>query len=309
MGLAQISAASYIKGGLFLETLKFLGLVKTSSSDDYITDSAAGATAFSTGTKTFNGAIGVGADSLSRETILEMAEKLGYKTGLISTCSITHATPASFYSHRISRYMTSEIASDFYGSGVDFAAGGGKPAFDSETLKNNQYSVYTGMENYQISNAEKCVLFFNDSMEPPVASMRNNWLKMASMAGLNHLYKSNSGVFAMIEGSQVDWGGHNNDAEYTINELLDFDECVKAVVEFAQKDGNTLVLITADHETGGLSLTGGKDSTGKADYHYATEHHTGIMVPIFAFGPHAEEFTGTMENIEVFEKMKALLKQ
>jgi alkaline phosphatase len=308
MGLAQISAASFVYKGLYLETLKHIGLVKTSSSDDYITDSAAGATAYSTGEKTYNGAIGLGPDSLPRVSILELAEKAGMSTGLISTCSVTHATPASFFSHQKSREMHKEIASDFYGKGIDFVAGTGKPYFDLERLKQDGYMIHTGKDVPMLQMGQKSFLFFNDSIHPPKAMERNFWLTNVTSAGLNHLSGSPKGFFLMVEGSQIDWGGHDNDLDYTVSELKDFDTTIEAVIEFAMRDGNTLVIITADHETGGLSLNAGDFSTRKLDVSFATGHHSGVMVPVFAFGPGAENFQGVMENTDIFNKMKSMLK-
>jgi alkaline phosphatase len=307
MGLAQISAASVINGGLTLETFSVIGLVKTSSSDDYITDSGAGATAYSIGEKTFNGAIGVAADSTSRMTILEMAEKHGLSTGLIATCSVTHATPASFYAHQKDREMHREIANDFYGKGVDFMAGTGKPYFDELVLKNKyHYNVVTGKGPYKFDAASQHVWFYNDSIHPPKVALRGPWLLDATNAGISYLSNNKKGFFLMVEGSQIDWGGHDNDVQYMATELIDFDKAVKAALEFAKKDGNTLVIVTADHETGGLALNGGSIAAKKIVGSFASTHHSGIMVPVYAFGPGAELFQGTMENTDIFTKMKSL---
>ena len=110
----------------------------------------------------------------------------------------------------------------------------------------------------------------------------------------------------MVEGSQIDWGGHANDFNYTVSELIDFDQAVRAALEFAQRDGNTLVLVTADHETGGLSLDAGSLANKTIIHNYSSTHHSGIMVPIYAYGPGSELFTGTQENTDVFMKMKSL---
>jgi len=107
----------------------------------------------------------------------------------------------------------------------------------------------------------------------------------------------------MIEGSQIDWGGHDNDGPYVINEVLDFDRTIGIVLEFAEKDGNTLVIVTADHETGGMSLTGGNIEKGEVNAKFTTGDHTGVMVPVFAFGPGSENFRGIYENTEIFNKM------
>ncbi len=306
MGLAQISAASVLYGGLNLELFRIIGLVKTSSADDYITDSAAGATAYSAGQKTFNGAIGVGIDSLPIKTILEMAEANGLSSGLISTCSVTHATPASFFAHRTNREMHREIASDLYGSGIDFIAGSGKPFFEMQKLMLDNYIVHTGAKPERIQEAKKYFWFYNDSIDMPKADLRPDWLSLATTEGIRFLSANKKGFFMMVEGSQIDWGGHDNDLAYMAGELLDFDKAVKAALDFAIKDGNTLLIITADHETGGLSLDGGSIKDKKIEAKFSSTHHSGIMVPIFAFGPGAENFSGILENTDVFKKMKSL---
>jgi alkaline phosphatase len=307
MGLAQISAASFINGGLTLDMFSMVGLVKTSSADDYITDSAAGATAYSTGEKTYNGAIGLGPDSLSRITILELAEKNGLSTGLISTCSVTHATPASFFGHQKNREMHREIADDFYGKGIDFVAGTGKNYFDIARLqKNYKYNVVTGKGPFTFDPLSQHIWFYNDTIDPPNAIQRGPWLQDATQAGIKHLANNKKGFFLMVEGSQIDWGGHNNDFNYMVSELLDFDKAVKAAYEFAKKDGNTLLIVTADHETGGLSLDHGSLAKRSIDPHFSSTHHSGVRVPVYAYGPGAELFQGTMENTDIFKKMKLL---
>lgn len=107
----------------------------------------------------------------------------------------------------------------------------------------------------------------------------------------------------MVEGSQIDWGGHDNDQDYITSEVIDFDKAVGAALEFAKKDSNTLVIVTADHETGGMGLNGGNIETGKVDAKFTTKGHTGVMVPVFAHGPGAEKFMGVYENTEIFRKM------
>ncbi len=306
MGLAQISAASVMNGGLALEMFTVIGLVKTSSADDYITDSSAGATAYSTGEKTYNGAVGLGADSLPRITLVELAEKNGLSTGLVSTCTITHATPGSFFGHQKSRDMHKEIAGDFYGKGIDFVAGTGKPYFDLNRLTDDHYKIVTGKGPFTFDPLSKHIWFYNDSIDPPKVAERGPWLLDATNAGISVLTHNKKGFFLMVEGSQIDWGGHDNDLNYMASELVDFDKAVKAALDFAKKDGNTLVIVTADHETGGLSLNGGSLAAKKIEGSFASTHHSGIMVPVFAFGPGAEQFQGIMENTDIFKKMKSL---
>ena len=112
----------------------------------------------------------------------------------------------------------------------------------------------------------------------------------------------------MVEGSQIDWGGHQNDTRYIVVEMLDFDQAIGKALEFAAKDGETLVLVTADHETGGFSLVGGDMKTGMVKGAFTTDDHTAVMVPVFAYGPGAENFTGIMENTEIEQKIRQLLR-
>ncbi len=309
MGLAQISAAShYAAGGLCLDLFTIIGLIKTSSGDDYITDSAAGATAYSSGVHTYNGAIGVGMDSLPVRTILEMAKAQELSTGLIATCSITHATPASFFAHQKSRSLDADIANDIYNQNIDVVIGGGKPYFNLEKLKQLGYHVATGNDIDWNAVYPQYFYFYNDSIHlPKWKDGRADFLVKATQTAIRTLNKNKKGFFLMVEGSQIDWGGHNNDFEYTVQETLDFDKAVRVAYEFAKKDGNTLVLVTADHETGGLALNEGSLKTHTIKPAYTTGHHTGVMVPIYAYGPGAENFGGTMENIKVFEHMAGLL--
>ncbi|MDP2175555.1 MAG: alkaline phosphatase [Bacteroidota bacterium] len=307
MGLAQICAASVINGGLTLEIFENIGFIKTSSSDDYITDSAAGATAFSTGEKTYNGAIGLAKDSSSRKTIVEMAETKGLATGLISTCSVTHATPASFFAHQLNREMHLEIANDFYGKGIDFVAGTGKPYFNLEKLILDGYKITTSTSKPTLNALEKNFWFYNDSVSPPKVKERGNWLAQATEEGMRCLSNNKKGFFLMVEGSQIDWGGHDQDIDYVTSELIDFDQAVLKAYEYAKTHPNTLIIVTADHETGGLTLNGGSLKNKSVKTNFAHGHHSGIMVPVFAFGPGSHLFRGTYENTEIFRKIKNLM--
>lgn len=307
MGLAQISAASFINGGLTLDLFTTIGLINTSSADNYITDSAAGATAYSAGQKTYNGAIGVGTDSMALTTILELAEKNNLATGLVATCSITHATPGSFFAHQPNRTMDKAIANDFYGKGIDVAIGGGKPYFDMEKLKADGYTIATGPNFNWQTNASKYFYFYDDSVHlPSVAQGRGDFLLNATNKAIGTLKNNKKGFFLMVEGSQIDWGGHDNNFDYTVQETIDFDKAVKAALDFAKADGNTLVIITADHETGGLALNKGSLKNRTIEHSYATGSHSGIMVPIYAYGPGSHLFAGTMQNTKVFDHMKFL---
>lgn len=318
MGLAQICAGMVANGGyLHLQRMKHIGFSRTSSADDYITDSAAGATAISTGKKTYNGAIGLGPDSAALKTILEYAEEQKLATGMVVTCPITHATPASFIAHQKSRKMDEAIASDFLKTDIDVFFGWGRQYFDQRSdgrnllteLESKGYQVKKNKEEALTVKDGKLAAFVNGTDTLPIYKGRDTaYLKDASMAAIRLLSKNAKGFFLMIEGSQIDWGGHENNIDYITSEMLDFNRTLAAVLDYAEKDGNTLVIVTADHETGGLSLNAGTSyRKKKVKAQFSSKEHTGIMVPVFAYGPGADAFMGIYENTEIFFKMMSLL--
>jgi alkaline phosphatase len=322
-GLSQVSSAFYFK-----ETspnyarFKRIGLIKTSSSREDVTDSAAGATAFSSGVKTYNGAIGVADDSTDVATIVEIVSLKNIKSGVISTSSIVHATPASFYAHALNRNFYDEIASDLAASDIDFFAGGGTKFFNKrkdqrdlfKDLKAKQFTIDTTKlgDFNSIKSYSKAAYLLGAEHMPPTAKGRGDYLPRATELGIQFLNKDKSNFFLMVEGSQVDWGGHANDSDYLISELIDFDDAIGKALDFAEKDGNTLVIVTADHETGGFTLAASKktNTEGKeySDYSeatgiFSTGGHSATLIPVFAYGPGAEEFTGVYENNEIFHKI------
>ncbi len=311
MGLSHIYAAyTYKNGKLNIERCNYMGIQKTYSNNKYITDSGASGTAIATGIKTNNGMISVTPDSVKAETILEFAEKNGLSTGMAVTCAITHATPAVFVAHQVNRKMHEEIAYDLYKSGIDLFIGGGRKYFEKrsdkmnllDSLKNNGYNILTNIDDIKKTNSGKIAGLIENN-DPPVASKRDNMLSTATEVAIKILEQSKNGFFLMVEGSQIDWASHDNDAEYLLAEVIDFDNAVGKALDFAEKDGNTLVIITADHETGGLAIFGGDVESGKVDIRFSSNEHTGVWVPVFTFGPYAENFTGFYENTQIFDKM------
>lgn len=315
MGVAQISTMIYYKkDNVHFERFPYVGFIKTSASSHKVTDSAAGATAMASGVKTYNAAIGVDKDTVAVPTILEMASEMGKATGLVATSSITHATPACFFAHQPFRNMEEAIAKDMLKAPVDIFMGGGLQFFNKredglnllDSLKANGFSVYTSAFPAKQEDA-KVAYFVAENGAARFDQGRGDFLPDASRYAIEKLDEREAGFFLMVEGSQIDWGGHANDSSYVVSEMLDFDNTIGAVLDYAEKDGNTLVIVTADHETGGLSLPAiDKDNIGLS---FSTGSHTGIMVPVFAFGPGAEEFSGIYENTMIFEKMRALMGQ
>ncbi len=314
MGVSQVFAGvTANKGNLFLMNFKCIGFSRTQSSSDYITDSAAGATAISSGTKTYNGAIGVDDKKEALKTILEIAEENGKATGLVSTSAITHATPASFIAHQPSRNMYEEIAADFLKTDIDVFIGGGRDHFtsrkDGENLldkfKEKGYKIYDNLTDAEAVTSGKLGVL-TAPMHNPKFSERGNMLVESTSKALEILSKDRDGFFLMVEGSQIDWGGHNNNIGYIVGEMLDFDRAIGEVLKFAMQNQETLIIVTADHETGGLALSGGNIAEGYVEGDFTTTHHTGVMVPVFAIGPGAEEFMGIYENTAIFDKMLEL---
>lgn len=315
MGLAQVSAALIANKNLNIERTQVTGFATTYSADNLITDSAAGGTALSTGNKTYNGAISVDSTGAPLKTLVEYAEENGMNTGIIATSSITHATPASFYAHNKTRKDDEGIASDLPYSGVDVFMGGGRKFFaqraDSanllQELQSNGYLIAETMDEVKSASTDKLGYFIDDEQPVSYISGRGNFLPEATESALNFLSQKEGDFFMMIEGSQIDWGGHANDLKYIITEMVDFDRAIGKVLDYAEKDGNTLVVITADHETGGLSLTGGDHKTLYVEGKFNTGGHTAIMVPVFAYGPGAEKFTGIQDNTDINKKIRELL--
>jgi len=307
MGVAQVFAGITANGGhLFLDNFKHIGFSKTQSSDDYITDSAAGGTALSTGQKTYNGAIGVNTDTVAIKTILEMAEEKGMATGLVSTSAITHATPASYIAHQGSRGSYEDIALDFMKTDIDVFIGGGYKHFTqrkdgrdlTRDLQHNGYQVLRTMDEIAKVKTGKLAGLIADEHND-VYPNRKMDLPLSTQTALNILDNNKKGFFIMVEGSQIDWGGHANNTIYVVNEMLDFDRSIGKALEFAAKDGETLIIVTADHETGGMAIAGGDLKSGMVKGAYTTGGHSAIMVPIFSYGPGAENFTGIMENTDI----------
>lgn len=315
MGLAQMYAGMTANHGhLNIERCTVTGLQKTFSASDYITDSAASGTAMATGTKTKNGTLGKDTTGRNVKTILEYARDHGLATGLVATSAITHATPAAFIAHVKSRNQYEDIARFFIRHGPDVFIGGGQDHFakrkDGEnlldSLKARGYKVIFSMDSIARVTEGKLAGLTAPVHNPPVAEGRGNMLPEATATALNILSKDPDGFFIMVEGSQIDWGGHENNQDYVISEVLDFDKAVKEALDFAEKDGNTLVVITADHETGGMAINGGSIEKGRVEAAFTTKHHTAIMVPVYAFGPGAENFTGIFDNTDIFRKFMAL---
>lgn len=315
MGLTQITAGSIAKKApLVLEQFHFIGLVKTYSTK-LITDSAAGATAMATGNKTYNGAISMNVKQEKLPTILEKAEKKEWRTGIVTTATVTHATPACFYGHQPTRSRVNQaLAAEFLTKDIEVLMGGGWNYFKKgpegrdliAEAQDKGYFVTDSIQNVGAYRPDRMICLISPQLPPPVEE-RGNFLPLATNKAIDILDYGDKNFFLMVEGAQIDWGGHQNKSDYIINEMIDFDKAVEQAVEFAKRDGETLVVVTADHETGGYSINGGNQKKGEVKGQFTTDYHTATMVPIFAYGPGAASFTGIMDNTEIFYKLKYLM--
>lgn len=240
--------------------------------DQNITDSASSATAMAAGIKTYNNAIAVDNDESEVKTVLEAAKEKGKATGLVATSEITHATPASFGAHDISRKNMNAIADDYYDElingehKVDVLLGGGTSLFDrtdrdlTEEFQNDGYGYVTNKQELLENEDAQVIGLFAPAGMPKMIDREDSAPSLEEMtkSAIDRLKQDKDGFFLMVEGSQVDWAGHDNDIVGAMSEMEDFEKAYAAAIEFAKKDKHTLVIATADHSTGGFSI--GADS-------------------------------------------------
>jgi len=316
MGLTQISAGMYLNGNkTSLEKLPIIGIHKSHSYDNLVTDSAAGATSFASGVKTVNGAIGMDHLGQSHETILEEANRKGLATGLLTTSTIVHATPAAFISHVRSRRLYEDIALDFMNTDVDLMIGGGKAYFTrredgrdlyADLRKRNYYVAdYFDTEIDEIAvQGDQNLAYLTSDKDPLSYEQGRDYLIPATELSLEFLEnRSSDGFFIMIEGAQIDWGGHANNVQYIVTEFHEFDKVIEMCYDFAKKNGETLVIVTADHETGGMAINP-ESTMRELNSAFSTGGHTATMIPVFAYGPGAERFAGIYDNTKIYDKMR-----
>ena len=313
MGLSQISAGILANNNASaLEEFTSIGLVKTHANDNLVTDSAASGTAMACGVKTNNGTIGIDANGKKHTSIVEICDSLGYKTALLATSTIVHATPASFYAKVSNRREYERIAEQLSEHNISIFSGGGKVFFEkrSDSINlikkmKNKYDIVSSFSDFKSSNATHIGFFTADNDPQTIVEGRSPNLGALTRTTLKKLQNYKQPFFAMIEGSQIDWGGHANNTDYIITEFIDFNLAIKEALKFAKNDGNTLIIVTADHETGGFAITG--ENFKKLSGNFTTTHHTATMVPIFSYGPSSEKFSTIMDNTQIFYKLREIV--
>ncbi len=303
------------RGKLWLENAQATGLSKTWAVKKLVTDSGSGGTSLATGVKTVYHAVGVDPEGKPLTSLVDVAKELGKDAGMAVTCRLWDATPCDFCGHNIDRDKEEELVGDYPTSGVDFVFGGGAQKFTNrkdgrdifKELQKKGYHVSRTLDDFFAYDKNSRIFAVPYDKDTPLPDERGDLLARASMKGISLMNQNKNGFFMMIEGSQLDDYGHFNQLDLLMKETLDFDQTVGEVMKWAAKDGETLVVVTADHETGGLTLVNGNKDEGRVECCFSSKDHTGAMVPVYAFGPGAENFTGIFENTDVFKKIKKLM--
>ena len=320
MGEAQVIAGSYfgtgIEEGLSFQQFPVRGRVTTFSADSDITDSAAAATAMATGRKVNNGVLSVAipGDGKPLETILEQSMRRGKGGGVVTTTSSTHATPAAFVSHQPSRIDVAAIAHDIlYGSRPTLLFGGGGEGMNPVAAKGAGYTVVTDRLSMMNVNLQDLPVSgqFGESHMPYEYDGLGELPHLAEMTqkALELLSTNSMGFFLMVEGGRIDHAAHQNDGERLVREVVEFDHAVQIAVTWAEEHKNTLILVTADHETGDLEVIYPNGEGKVPVLHWGSTGHTGKRVPLYAWGTGAETFKGDQDNTDIYRRLRWFLDQ
>jgi alkaline phosphatase len=291
-----------------------VALQKTYSLDNRVTDSAASGTALASGHKTNNTMLGQLPDGTNVESLMELAAAKGKATGIVVTTYLQHATPGAFYAHVPSRHEYATISEQLLASDIDIAIGGGMAFFKErygsneaarQAIAESDFMLYESLET-NLRGERVLALLADKEIEN-----RTGYLAKATAAAINHLDNCEDGFVLMVEGSLIDGMGHGNDAKGQQGEMRDFMEAMEVAVAYAEEHPDTLVVVTADHETGGLAIISGNAdfnlSEQGVEYKWSTGGHSGTMVPIYLYGTGAERINGVMENADLGAKLKAMI--
>ena len=303
-GLAQISSGIVANGGeLTLTQLRTIGLVKTQAADDFTTDSASGATAMATGQKANNRALGLNASGDSIPNLPYFLSQKGFKTGLVTNDELTGATPAAFFAHHPERDAAAAIAGYLPASALNLVIGGGGKHFKKEKLSQAGFTLVSDMQEVGEVKELRVAHFASEGGIPSMEAGRGNFLSQAFLQASSYLGKGKSPFFLMLEAAKIDSGGHSNSPSTIVTELLDFDRVLEEAIRYADTHPGTLVLVTADHETGGVSIPQGDLERREVELAFHSDDHTGILVPLFAYGARSRAFAGVYDNTEIFHRL------
>ena len=315
MGLEQVSCAWVLNHGkLNLDNMSVVGLSRTYSLSDLITDSAAGGTALAVGQKTANSHVATDPEGNPIPSMFVKAQELGKKTGVVVTCLMPDATPSVFCSHSDDRYKYDEVIDGYATSGVDFIAGGGLDYFGKKRKDARNVAEEMARAGYNFARTETemmeahlpiLAVLADDNL--PVSLERGDLFRHMAAKALAELSAGDKGFVLMIEGSSIDDWLHENRIDLAMEELLDFDRVLGDVLQWAAADGHTLVVVTADHATGALTLQDGDLAEGRIGVGFGNDSHNGIAVPYYVWGPGRDRFSGIMENAELGARIAACI--
>jgi alkaline phosphatase len=268
-----------------------------------------------TGHKTYNGALGIDSAGHTFRSIMWDMRERGKSTGLVTGCELTDATPAAFAITHPDRNQPEAIAAKFLASPIDFMYAGGLKYFahrqDGVDLlakyRAQGYQVATTPAAAQAFTSPKAIALLAETGPPRMPERTAAYMNLGVSKALDLLDRNKNGFFLMVEGSQIDDAGHFNNTTYNVQEVLDFDQQVGRAFAFAAANGETLVIVTADHETGGYSIIDGGMTEGQVTARFATNKHSAVMVPVFAYGPGSELFTGMYQNTEIYTRIRQAL--
>ena len=316
MGLASVSMMQLENNyePTIFDSADNIALQKTYSLDNRVTDSAASGTALATGFKTNNTMLGQLPNGTNPKSLMELAADKGKATGLVVTTYLQHATPSAFYAHVPSRHEYATISEQLLASDIDIAIGGGM-AFFKERYNNRKKATkaitesgFALVESLDADMSGERILALLADKE---IENRTGYLAKATAMAIEHLDNNDNGFVLMVEGSLIDGMGHGNDAKGQQGEMRDFMEAIEVAVAYAREHTDTLVVVTADHETGGLAIISGNAdfnlSEQGVEYKWATGGHSGVMVPIYLYGTGAELINGVMENADLGKRLKELI--
>lgn len=326
MGIAHVTQ-HIIESGLQsaqMERAQAVGLVRTFSANNRVTDSAAAGTAIATGTKTNNSRLGRDTKGNDLKSILVRAQEIGYPTGLVVTVDLFDATPGAFYAHVHNRKSRDTVTVQLLESGIDVAMGGGRTYLDERTdgriltdeFRAKGYNVAFDLGAAQTVTEGRLLAPLAPKTMPYYVEGRGDYLPQATAKALeilsnNRDARSSGGFFLMVEGSMIDYAAHGNDAEKLLGETQDFDRAVRVAFDYADRNPGTLVIVTADHETGGLTIPSNKSdftaSESGVQYLFSTTGHTGSLVPLFAYGTGAQNFSQVLDNTDLSRIIARLL--
>ncbi len=315
MGLNQILAGDYANRGLSVFNMKYVGFQHNNALDQFTTDSAAAGSALATGEKNANRHIASSVDGQEYPSLTDWFAGKGLATGVLTLGDAADATPTAFYGHNVERDESDDLTADILKSKVDIVCGSGRKDF---TRRNDGRNLMKELKDYgfdiiddytQIDAQKGKVLCLDERLDEAAGEQNLHYLAEATRRTIAQLQKINrDGFFLMVEGAKIDYAGHSMCLPGSVLEMLSFDMAIAEALKFADEDGQTLVVVSADHETGGLVILDGDRETGRIMGLYFGNDHTPTILPVFAYGPHSSEFLGTYENTDIPRKIRELTK-